>query len=239
MGIQNSHVQEKSRFVKFNNSIVKHAIEQTICTSNTGGLLFHHLSCLGETHRREDNRVNLYNSTTLVQTTSMRPEYVFIVSVIILIFSCTPTLVKCVDVDANITFHTYVEQRAATSACSHQAELTCSALLFAERDHALRISTVSAGYLIFTDEDSPLVPDNLSRRSVAQTTTADATAMAHSLATSLVASYPAALCGVTELEVASAIWHAARVASECPDTDDPGCFPFYKLRVCDIPKNLT
>lgn len=165
----------------------------------------------------------------------MHGALIFVLSFVIFISPSTAVWRKVASTDANITLHTYIEQRAATIACRHQAGLTCSALLFAEGEQASHHRTVSAGFLIFTDNNSPLVPDNLSRRSVAQTSIPDAFLMAHTLVTTLVNSDPAALCGVTAMEIASAIWHAARIASECPDTDDPVCFPFYKLRVCDIP----
>lgn len=138
-----------------------------------------------------------------------------------------------VSTDPNITFHTYVEQRAGTRSCEHQEGLVCTTLIFAEYDPDLRQSTVSAGYLIFTNHNTPMVPELKSRRLVASTSTADAFIMADVITNALTTTHSAALCSVTVAEVAAAIWQAARVASECADTEDPVCFPFFKIRVCN------
>lgn len=156
-----------------------------------------------------------------------------VLSVLVATTCCTFSKGKLLNTDPNITFHTYVEQRAGTVSCMHQEGLVCTTLIFAEYDPDLRHSTVSAGYLIFTNDDTPMVPDLQSRQLVARTSVADAFIMADVITNALAKTHPAALCSVSVPEVAAAIWQAARVAAECSDTDDPVCFPFYKLRVCN------
>lgn len=155
--------------------------------------------------------------------------------ILLVVSTCCVLSLGNLDPDPNITIHTYVEQRASTVSCLHQEGLVCTTLIFAEYDPDLRHSTVSAGYLIFTNSETPMVPNFQSRQLVASTSRKDAVTMAEVITTALAKTHSEALCGVTVAEVATAIWRAARVAAECSDTDDPVCFPFYKLRVCDSP----
>ena len=100
----------------------------------------------------------------------------------------------------------------------------------------------------------PVVPSNATREGVASIDLIQIRTVARTLLTSLTrALYPSPspspssksnfnfsalpvtadeLCRVTEADIVRAVSHAKAVVANCPDTNHPTCFPFYKLKVC-------